>query len=66
MLACVDLELVCEVCDRLWLQKERKKRRKMCINRGSFLRKEEVCEEMKMWMLRIVVSLVIRRVGRRR
>jgi hypothetical protein len=38
----------------------------MSINRGSFLRKEDVCEEMKMWVLRIVVSLVIRRVGRRR
>jgi len=38
----------------------------MSINRGSFSRKEDVCEEMKMWMLRIAVSLVIRRVGRRR
>jgi len=38
----------------------------MSINKCSFLRKEDVCEEMKMWMLRIVVSLVIRRVGRRR
>jgi len=38
----------------------------MSINKGSFLRKEDVCKEMKMWMLRIVVSLVIRRAGRRR
>jgi len=47
-------------------KKERKKRRKMSIHRGSSSRREEVCEEVKMWMLRIVVSLVIRRVRRRR
>jgi len=64
MLVCVDLELVCGVCDRLWLKK--KKRRMMSIHRGSSSRREEVCKEVKMWMLRIVVSLVIRRVGRRR
>ena len=37
-----------------------KKRRMTSVNRGSSSRREGVGEEMKMWMLRIVVSLLSR------
>jgi len=43
-----------------------KKRKTTFVNRVSFSRRKMVGEEMKMWMLRIVVTLEIRRAGRRR
>ena len=43
-----------------------KKKRTTSVNRGFSSRKEEVDKEMKMWILRIVISPIIRRAGRRR
>jgi hypothetical protein len=43
-----------------------KKRKTTFVNRVSSSRRKMVGEEMKMWMLRIVVTLEIRRAGRRR
>jgi hypothetical protein len=43
-----------------------KKRKTTSVNRVSSSRRKMISEEMKMWMLRIVVTLEIRRAGRRR
>jgi hypothetical protein len=62
MMVCIDLKLVCGFCNRLWLQKKRT----TFVNRGSSSRKEEVDKKMKMWILRIVISPIFKRAGRRR
>jgi len=43
-----------------------KKRKTTSVNRVSSSRRKMISEEMKMWMLRIVVTLEIRRAERRR
>jgi len=44
----------------------KKKKRMTFVNRGSSSRKEEVDKEMKMWILRIVISPIFKRARRRR